>query len=302
MKPAILKRLLLLGAAACLGGRAPAQTADEIIARARAYLGGDAALAAVNSVHLIGTFNPDGASPADPKSEKIGVEIIVQKPYQQRIVVTASGLTETTALDGYSAWEGKREGGGAWQINVLGADQVKRLQANTWDNLNFFKGIEKRGGTVESLGATTVDGHPAVKLAFTHDAGIVYTHYFDPVTGRLLLTETAQGMSTREEGEIVAGGVRFPRQVTQTTRTVDDKGQPVTQILVLNFDKVTLNETFPASDFEIPLTGPATPPPAKDLTSASGQPPTVAPGAAPAAPPPNPPAAETEKRLPKAGK
>jgi hypothetical protein len=89
----------------------------------------------------------------------------------------------------------------------------------------------------------------------------VYYHYFDPESGRLLLTETEQGMSIREEGEIFAGGVRFPRRVIQTTKSLDSHGQSVEQKLVLSFDKITLNETFPESDFELPLVSFSSPAP-----------------------------------------
>ncbi len=248
--------LLLLGIVG-LGSAQPASapTVSDMIARARAYLGGEAALAAVHSVHFSGTLETGDATPAGAKPEKLGVEIIFQKPYQQRIVVTGAGSVETTALDGSTAWEGKQESRdrNRWQLNVLRPDQVKQLQANTWENLNFYQGIEQRGGTVAALGSASVDGQPAAKLVFTHDAEIVYYHYFDPGSGKLLLTETAQGLSIREEGEIVAGGVRFPRKVIQTTKSLDSHGQPVEQKLILSFDKITLNETFPESDFDLPL-------------------------------------------------
>jgi hypothetical protein len=277
---ATLTDILLLGVA-MLGGALPgsAQTADEMIARARAYLGGEAALAAVNSVHFIGVLEPGSATPAGARPEKLVVEIICQKPYQQRIVITGAGSIETTALDGSTAWEGEQEGRDPNQrrLNVLRPDQVKQLQANTWENLNFYKDIERRGGAVAVLGSATVDGQPAVKLVFTHDVGIVCSHYFNPDTGRLLLTETEQGLSIREEGEIVVGGVRFPRKVIQTTKSLDSHGQPVEQKLILSFDKITLNETFPESDFELPLVSLSSPAP-------------VNPGSpAPVGKPPNPP-------------
>jgi hypothetical protein len=287
----IVKRILLLGSIAMgVALPAPAQTADAIIAKARAYLGGDAALNAVNSVHFSGVLEPDNATPAGPKPANAAIDIIFQKPYQQRIVATGADSVETTALDGYSAWQRIQEvrNRNRWKLSVMGPDQIKRLRANTWENLYFFKDIEQRGGHTEVLGPATVDGQPAVKVAFLHEAGIVFYRYFNPETGRLLLTETEQGGSIREEGEIMVNGLRFPQKVTQTVKGVDAKGQPAERKLAMIFDKITINETFPESYFDLPLAGPSGPPP----TAGASSPAPVAPvGPVPVVTPPNPPPA-----------
>jgi hypothetical protein len=274
MHTTTVKRILLLsGVALGIALPAPAQTADEIIAKARAYLGGDAALSAVTSVHFSGVLVPDNATPAAPKPANATVDIIFQKPYQQRIVATGADLVETTALDGYSAWQRTQDVRDLdhWkQLTVLNPDQIKRLRANTWENLFFFKDIEQRGGHVEALGSATVDGHPAVMLAFLHEAGIVFYRYFNPETGKLLMTETEQGGSIREEGEIMVNGLRFPQKVIQTVKGVDAKGQRAERKLVMTFDKITVNETFPASYFEMPLPRPGAPKTASVSSPASG--------------------------------
>jgi hypothetical protein len=265
MHSATLKRFLLLGGVALgVALPAPAETAGQIIARARAYLGGDAALSAVNSVHFSGTLEPDKVAQGAPPAVKVGIDIIFQKPYQQRIIARGADSIETTALDGYTAWQRTEEvqDRRRWKLSALGPEQIKRLRANTWENLFFFKDIEQQGGTAEVVGSATADGRPAVKLAFRHDVGIVFYRYFDPETGRLLLTETEEGGSIREEGEIMVNGLRFPQKVTQTLKGVDAKGQPVERKLVMVFDKITVNETISDGDFAIPLAGPSYPPPA----------------------------------------
>lgn len=261
----IVKRIALLGGITLgFALTAPAQTADAIIAKARAYLGGDAALSAVNSVHFSGVLEPGSPTPAGAKRATAAIDIVFQKPCQQRIVSRGSDLVETTALNGYSAWQRIQDAANlsSWkQLSVLPPDQIKLLRANTWENLYFFKGIDQCGGHVEVLGTAKVDGQPAVKQAFVHEAGIIFYRYFDPATGKLLLTETEQGGSVREEGEIIVNGLRFPQKVTQTVKGVDAKGQPAEQKLVMTFDKITLNETFPEDFFELPLPRPSAPPP-----------------------------------------
>ena len=282
--------VLLLGGVA-LGFVRPAlgQTADAIIAKARAYVGSEAALDAVTSIHFIGVMEPGKLAPGAPQPPKVSIEVIFQKPYQQRIEVKGADTTDTTALDGYAAWQQTLDtkDPNSWKLSVLSPDQIKRLRARTWENLSFYKGIDRCDGSVENLGPATVDGRPAVKLAFRHDADIVFFRYFDPETGKLLLTETEQGGSIREEGEIIVDGLRFAKRITQTLKGTDAKGQAVEQQLVMSFDRITLNEKFPESDFEMPF------------PSQSSQAPTADTGAAPVPPetqpqpgsPPNVPAA-----------
>lgn len=236
-----------------LAGSAAAQLLP-IVEKARSYLGTESALGRIESVRFEGRListetQPDGAT----KTAEADVEIICQKPFQQRIVAEGDGKREVTALDGYEAWqrvEDPRLPGG-WRLNLLGKEQVKRLRANTWENLAFFRPVEQHTGRVEDRGLVELDGQRAHVLAFVHSEGIVFTRYFDPATGRLLLTETEQGARIREEGEITAGGVRFPRRIT-TEMTLPGGTQ---RRVVINVDSVTVNEVFAADTFRVPLPG-----------------------------------------------
>jgi hypothetical protein len=218
---------------------APAQTAEQWIAKARAYLGGERALQAVKSIHFIGTLEVDATT-------HLPAEIIFQKPFRQRITIKGPKVIEITALDGYDAWQKRinAENPAQWQVTLLDASQVKRLRANTWENLSFFAGIRKKGGTVQLAGDVTVDGVPCVKLSFIHDDAIVFQRYFDKTSGRLLKTETETGAEIREEGEMLVEGIRFPRRVVNKAAS----GQSTT----IAFDRILLNEPIPASEFAVP--------------------------------------------------
>jgi outer membrane lipoprotein-sorting protein len=227
--------------------------ADQWIAKARAAVGAESALEAVQSIHFSGTFTMTEKVPVngDAKNMKdeavvLGIDIVFQKPYQQRIVRRSNQVVETTALDGYDAWVRRADATDdkKWQLSLLDSQQVKRLRANTWENLFFYRGIEKRGGKVEFGGESAVDGKPCVKLIFTHSENIVFTRYFDQATGRLVKTETEGGSEIREEGEIKAGGLRFPR-------TLINKA-PNGQVATITFDSVKINESFPADTFAVP--------------------------------------------------
>jgi hypothetical protein len=253
-------RFLFASLVATFSGLASARAdVDAVIAKARAYLGPEAALNAVQSVHFTGTLVTSEATAAGPKPIEAVVDIIFQRPYRQRIMATSEKGIETTALDSYDGWHRVQDpkDPSRWRMDLLSKDQIKRLRANTWENLSFYRGLELKGGTVEDLGPATVDGVACQKLAFRHEAGIVFFRYFDQATGRLVLTETEQGGTIREQGEIMAGGLRFPKTVVTTTKQADGKERSVT----VNFDKVGVNEAFDGSIFSVPAFTPSTSPP-----------------------------------------
>jgi hypothetical protein len=221
------------------GSSAAADTAEKWIAKARGFLGSESALDAITSIHFTGTLDLNDVT-------GLPTEIIFQKPYRQRITVTSSKVIETTALDDYDAWKKRinAENPVHWQVILLDASQVKRLRANTLENLSFYSAKNLKGCVIEALGDVTLDGIPCVKISFTHSGGVFFMRYFEKATGRLIKTETEAGTEIREEGEIIVNGVRFPKRVINKGANGD--------ITTISFDKVTVNETFPAETFAVP--------------------------------------------------
>jgi hypothetical protein len=124
---------------------------------------------------------------------------------------------------------------------------------------------------------------------------VFFARWFDPVTGQLLLTETDDGNQIREAGEILAGGLRFPRQIITVSKGKDG----TTSKSTITFDLIKVNELAPASQFAVPLPPPRSgsstpglpelaPPlsvPAPDHPTSPVPDPTQPPGATPASPP-----------------
>ncbi|MDB6095714.1 MAG: hypothetical protein JWM32_3276 [Verrucomicrobia bacterium] len=220
-----------------------------IIAKARAFVGPEDALTAVKSIHYSGSLvTPD---PTDPKKMTfVTIEIIVQAPFQQRIVASSDRSIEVTGLDGYDAWHKVQDPKDStkWKLQLVGPDPIKKLRANTWENLAFYRGLEREGGKVIDQGTVKIDGISCRKIAFVHDNSNIFFRYFDDETGRLVLTENEAGIGIREQGEIRVNGLRFPKSITTTSNGRDGKPQTVT----LTFDKVSVNESFPTSTFTIP--------------------------------------------------
>ncbi|HEY8931919.1 MAG TPA: hypothetical protein VIM44_01260 [Rariglobus sp.] len=246
-------RLLAAFALCCVSVPAirAASDTDQVIARARATVGSESALKSLQSLHYTGTLtttSTDEKGAAHPV--KVAIEIIFQRPYRQRIVATSENKIEITALDDYEGWQREQDPSDSsrWRMTLLTNDQIKRLRANTWENLSFFQGLEQRRGVVKDLGQATVDGKSCRKLAFEHGDGIVFTRYFDDATGRLALTETENGITIREEDETLVDGIRFPRKIISTNKLADGTERTVS----IEFDKITVNETFADSLFAVP--------------------------------------------------
>jgi hypothetical protein len=226
---------------------------DAIITKARASIGSEDALNRITSLHFEGTIEgtervPDPAKPGQTvdRPVRLAIDIVFQKPMQQRQTLRSDKVERTTALDDYDGWEKITDRTGANQprLVLMDANGIKRLRATTWDNLGFFRGYEKHGGSAQLLGDATVDGKLCDKVAFTYSGGITFTRYFDKSNGRLVKSELGNGLEIREEGEIVVDGVRFPRRLVQRAPGAADT--------IVTFEKVTVNAGLPASEFAMP--------------------------------------------------
>ncbi len=214
----------------------------DIIKKARAYLGSEAALDSVTSIHYTGTYTE-----GDGKTALL--EIILQKPCQQRITATMTDKIEITSLDDYDSWQKLQDPKDpkVWKLTLQSPDTIKRLRANTRENLTFYRDPQGKVEVID-LGLVQLEGRQTRKVAFKHSESIVFYRFFDPKTGKLLRTETEQGGSIVEEGEVMAGGLRFPQKLINTSKGQDGKMRTI----VVVFERITLNETFAASLFATP--------------------------------------------------
>jgi hypothetical protein len=212
---------------------------DEWIVKARAYLGSEGALNAVQSMHITGVIENE-------RKEQIRAEFIFQKPDQHLYTLSDGKIAQTTAVDGYDAWVRRQDLSNptVWQLTLLEKEQIKTMRANNAETLGFYRAVEKRGGRTEFLGDAQADGVDCVKIAFIYSPGIVFYRFFEKATGRLVMMQTESGLTTREEGETIVGGIRFGKKLTNTT--------PSGVTTTLSIETITLNEKFPASHFAVP--------------------------------------------------
>lgn len=230
----LLATLLLL-----LANLVAAAPQDQWIAKARAFVGAEATLDAVHSMHITGTLqNETGAT--------VPVDIICMKPDQRIIKMTFEKFTRQITLDGYDGWMQQRDSANPtnWQLTLMDREQIKHIRADNAETLYFFKGLEQRGGRIEFLGDAKIDGKDTVKIAYIYGPNIVYHRYIEKTTGHQLLVEIEGGGTIREEGEIIVDGLRFSKRIIN--RGADGKTN------ILTIEKLTLNEVFPKSLFAVP--------------------------------------------------
>jgi hypothetical protein len=235
----------------------PLARADEpaIVAKARAYLGAESALQSVTSVHMAGTMSTDLDNSGKPV--KISVDIVFQKPWQESITIFEPNRIVHTSLDTYEGSQQSQDIASAsqtsidshkpWRLTILGPEQVMTLRVDILENLWFYRGVLRVGGTIEDRGPATIEGVATEKVAFVYSPTFVYYRYFDLSSGRLVFSESESGTKLRESGEITAGGIRFPKRI-EVTEILGGKQSTK----AYEFDKITVNESFPSSLFAVP--------------------------------------------------
>jgi hypothetical protein len=236
-----------------------------VIGLARAYLGPDSTIDAIRSIHFTGSLDRTDPDHAEQGTLHATLDMIFVKPSRQRQEIRLAKVSETTVLDGYDAWDRLQDIADPkrFRMRWLSAAEIQSLQANTWENLYFFRGLDGQG-TTEDVGPATVDGVTCERVNFIHGPGIVFERYFDRDSGRLVLT--VRGPETiRESGEIRADGVRFPKQIVSRTKTASGKEL----VSTVTFSRIVLNGPVDESLFAVPSalpakgTGPVASPPGK---------------------------------------
>jgi outer membrane lipoprotein-sorting protein len=245
---ALFFRILLVSPVILFWAISSTRADDAIINKARGYLGSEADLAVVRALRFKGELSVAEGKSLAPITAKL--EIIFQQPDRQLIIATTPEKIETTALNGYEAWqvEAVTDKKSTPRVSLLGRDSIKRLRANTFENISFYRGISSVGGRIEDRGKAKVDGVDCIKIAFIHASNVIFVRSFDRRTGRLILTETDNGSEIREYGEIRAGSLRFPQRIV--TSSILPNGSK--RIITITYNEITVNPKLPDTLFVIP--------------------------------------------------
>ncbi|MEM9226953.1 MAG: hypothetical protein AAGA45_03205 [Verrucomicrobiota bacterium] len=220
-----------------------AQSVEDIITKARARLGPEDVLNNVETVQFIGeAINAEG---------EVTDTVLLQfkKPNMQRLTVESDSfkrITATNGFEGYTEVVDKYEplGGG---VIVHDVDRVRRLIANSLENLYFFRGpYELRGASVTDEGMKSIDGEPCHVIRYSYPGNYHYLRRFNAKSGRVVSTiNITTDFETVEEGVIEADGIIFPEQII----TYDDEGDIIRTV---KFSEVIVNDPLDDSLFDFP--------------------------------------------------
>jgi hypothetical protein len=146
------------------------QTADEIIAKYVAAIGGAGKINAVTSLKRTGKFIGGGGFEAVFIQEN-------KRPNLVRQEFQIQGLTGVNAYDGKNGWK-IEPWGGKKDPEDMGEDELKSIVEEA-----LFDGplvdYRAKGNTVEYVGLEPVEGTDAIKLKVSVPNGDVYHYYMD---------------------------------------------------------------------------------------------------------------------------
>lgn len=164
------RTLLALSALLLVAAPLAAQTADDIIAKYIARVGGIEKIQAVRTVRRTGTFIGGGGFEA----------IIVQenrRPSLVRQEFRLQGMTAINAYDGATGWK-IDPFGGKKDPESLGEDEMHSILLDA-DFDEPLVGYKEKGSTAELVGSDQIEGTDVYKLRLTLRNGDVRHYYMD---------------------------------------------------------------------------------------------------------------------------
>jgi hypothetical protein len=163
-------RLLLLAATVSLAAQAGAQTADDIIQKYIARVGGMSAIQSVKTLRRTGKFIGGGGFEAVVVQEN-------RRPNAVREEFALQGMTAINAWDGKEGWK-INPFGGKKDAETLGEEEMHGilLDADFDEPLVNWK---EKGTKAELVGMDQVEGTDVYKLRLTLSNGDIRTYYMD---------------------------------------------------------------------------------------------------------------------------
>jgi photosystem II stability/assembly factor-like uncharacterized protein len=172
----LLMFALSLAIALALPRHSQAQTVEQVLAKNLAARGGEAKLAALQSLRTTGKVVIGGRG----FSLEAEFGLLQKRPGSMRFEVTLQGLTQIAAYDGREGWQISPFGGRRDPERQSADDSKSLAQQGELDGP--LVGWQRKGHRIELLGTEDVDGTPAIKLRVTRKDGDLQYVYLDPDT------------------------------------------------------------------------------------------------------------------------
>ena len=239
--------LLSVAGAVLFATSAPAQTADEIVAKYIKTVGGMEKIQAVKTLRRSGKIVAGGGFEIPTVQEN-------KRPNMFRQEISLQGLTGVIAYNGNTGWkvepfQGKKD------PEPLGEEELKQaVEESDFDGplVNY----QQKGNKVEFVGMEPVDGTDAYKLKVTLSSGEVRFYYMDTDYYVPIKIETKRIIRGAEvEAETVLGdykevnGWYLPFSIESGAKGSQFKAK-------LAFDKIEANVPIEDSRFVAPALAP----------------------------------------------
>jgi hypothetical protein len=204
-----------------------AQTADEIVAKHIAAIGGADSWKKVNSMYQEGSMTVQGTDVA------IAMTVLHKKGMRQNISLmgmTGYQIMTPTAGWNFMPFQGQQK------PEAITADELKE-NVDELDTQGELIDYKTKGHTVEYLGKDDVEGTEAYKLRITQKSGKVKTFYIDPASNYIIRTVAKQKANGQEvevttdlsdykklpEGIVVPMSVKLPFGQMKVTKVEVNK-------------------------------------------------------------------------------
>ena len=221
---------------------AQAQTADAVIDKYTANMGGLDAFNKITSAKMTGTFSSQGSD------FPLTTQIFNGKG--MRTDVDVMGSTVTNCYFNGKGWKINRFAGAPTATEVIGNELSDfKAQSSLANQLMDYKA---RGHQVEMQGEENVDGVKAFKIKLTNKDDGKTTTYFLTIANYTLIKSVSSRAIQGQDVEVETyysdikefGGVKF-----FMSRSLKIEGQ---EFQAINFDNIELNVTIDEKIFDMP--------------------------------------------------
>lgn len=224
-----------------------AQTADEVIAKHLAAMGGVDKLKAIASVKMEAKIQ----SPQAP-----GMDIIMTMSAQNgkgfRQNVTVMNMSMEAGYDGTTAWQNAPAMmGGSGNPEPLPAEQAERMKEQI-DLAGSLVDYAAKGHTVELLGKEDLEGTEVFKLKINKKTGDTEYQFIDASTYLVIKTESIIKMNGQESKSSSlmsnykeVNGMKFPFTIEQDNPMMGGASS-------VNFTTILVNVPVDESSFKMP--------------------------------------------------
>src|SRR5258708_21942669 len=197
MRETIMRRVLMVLAAAALTTPLAAQSVDSLIAKYLQSTGGLARMAAVTTLRRSGKFTGGGGFEARGVQEN-------KRPNGVREEFALQGMTGINAYDGRSGWK-IQPWSGKKDAEAMGEEELHSILEDA-DFDGPIVNYRQKGNKVELVGMDQVDGTDVYKLKITLANGDTHIYYLDIDTCHPLEVDITRMIRGAEENYTVILG------------------------------------------------------------------------------------------------